>query len=157
MRKLNIALLFLGLAFLGCLVSRLGPADLADQVLRIGWGIIPLILCEGAANLAHTMGWQHCIGEPRERVPLFRLFRMGMAGFAINYLTPTASVGGEVTRATLLASSCKGSDAVSSVLVDKLTTGVAHVLLVALGSLLLLWRVICQSSYGRPWLSPPCL
>jgi uncharacterized protein (TIRG00374 family) len=66
---------------------------------------------------------------------------MAMAGYAINYLTPTASVGGEVSRAALLASSQKGTQAAGSVLLDKLTTGIAHLLLAVFGSLLLLWRV----------------
>jgi uncharacterized protein (TIRG00374 family) len=140
MKKLNIALLSLGLGFLAYLVWRVGPVDLARQVLGIGWGVIPLILTEGAANLAHTVAWRHCIGEARGRVPLWRLFLMTNAGFAVNYLTPTASVGGDVSRAALLATTCKGPEAVSSVFLDKLMTAVAHLGLAVLGSVFLLWR-----------------
>jgi uncharacterized protein (TIRG00374 family) len=66
---------------------------------------------------------------------------MGMAGYAVNYLTPTASLGGEVSRATLLASTYKGPEATSSILLDKLMAGVAHLLLVVLGALFLLFQV----------------
>jgi len=114
-----------------------------------------LVLIEGAANLAHTVGWRQVINNSHRQAPLLRLFRMGMAGYAINYLTPTAAVGGELSRAALLASSQKGSEAVSSVLVDKLTTGVAHVLLAVLGALLLFWRV--QRPFSRPGSSYACL
>lgn len=141
MRKLNTTLLVLGLAFLAYLVWTVGPLELWQQVCDLGWGVIPLIMVEGLANLVHTVGWRHCIGGRRPRVPLLRLFRMAMAGYSINYLTPTVSVGGEVSKAALLASSHQGPEAVGSILLDKLTTGLAHVLLAVLGSLFLLWRV----------------
>jgi hypothetical protein len=63
---------------------------------------------------------------------------MAMAGFAINYLTPSASLGGEVTKAAWLASRCKGIDAASSVVLDKLCLAFAHLLCVAVGSIIVL-------------------
>jgi hypothetical protein len=64
-----------------------------------------------------------------------------MAGYAINYLTPTASLGGEVTKVTLLASKCPGPGAVSGVLTEKVAMGLAHVVFVVVGSLVVLPRV----------------
>lgn len=90
----------------------------------LGWGVIPLILIEGLGNLVHAVGWRYCIDAPAPQVPLLRLFRMSLAGWAINYLTPSASLGGEVTKAALLASTPKGPEAVSSVLLDKLTSAI---------------------------------
>ena len=141
MKRLNNLLLVLGLVFLGCLVWTVGPGELWRQVSALGWGVIPLILSEGLQNLAHAIGWRHCVSGAPPRVPLPRLFRMSMAGYAINYLTPSASVGGDVTRVALLASSQPGPEAVSSVLLDKLMTAFAHLLLVSLGALFLLWKV----------------
>lgn len=141
MKKLNTALLCLGLAFLAYLVWTVGPGELSQQVRALGWGVIPLILIEGLGNLAHAVGWRYCINGPASRVPLLRLFRMSLAGWAINYLTPSASLGGEVTKATLLAATHKGPEAVSSVLLDKLTAAIGHLLLAILGSVFLLWRL----------------
>ncbi len=138
MKKLNVFLLILGLAFLGYLLWRIGPSELWQQIRALGWGLIPLILAEGGGNLAHTVAWRHCIGNARRRVPLYRLFPMAMAGFAINYLTPSASLGGEVSKAALLASTHPMPEAVSSVLLDKLSSAIAHLLLAVLGSLFLL-------------------
>jgi uncharacterized protein (TIRG00374 family) len=140
-KKLNTILLVLGLGFLGCLVWKVGPGDLWSQLGALGWGVVPLILSEGVANLFHTIGWRQCIEESGRRVPLPRLFRMAMAGFAINYLTPTACLGGEVTKAALLASGVKGTQAVSSVLMDKVCMAFAHLLLVIGGTCYLVWRV----------------
>ena len=139
MKKLNVTLLFLGLGFLGYLVWRVGPGVLWQQVAELGWGIIPLILSEGAANLAHTLGWRNCLQKTHSCVPLSRLFRMAMAGFAINYLLPTASVGGEASRAALLAANGPVPAAISSVLLDKLSTAIAHLALALLGVVFVLY------------------
>ncbi len=141
MKRLNSILFGLGLGFLAYLVWHVGPTELRQEMGALGWGLALLILAEGLANLAHTVGWRHCIAETQKRIPLLHLFRMAMAGYAINYLTPSASLGGEVSRAALLASSHKGVEAVRSVLLDKLMTGIAHLLLVLLGTVLLFWRV----------------
>jgi uncharacterized protein (TIRG00374 family) len=152
LKRFNTALLFLGLVFLVCLIEKTGWRQLWQQLRGLGWGITLILLAEGLANLAHTVGWRHCIPSPpppeerrAERRPsnlsLWQLFRLNMAGWAINYLTPTASVGGEVTRASLLAAHRGGTDAVSSVFLDKLMTAVAHVALVLFGAAFLLWRV----------------
>jgi len=141
MKRLHSVLILLGLGFLAYLVWRVGPQALWAQFSALGWGVCLLILVEGAANLAHTIGWRHCIHGANGRVSLLRLFHMAMAGFAINYLTPSASMGGEVSRAGLLASTQTGPQAVGSVLLDKLMTALAHLLLAMLGALFLLWRV----------------
>lgn len=150
MKRLNLVLLGLGLVFLACLVWKVGPGELWRQLSALGWGVLLLILAEGLANLAHTVAWQCCIHESQTRVRLWRLFCMASAGYAINYLTPTASVGGDVSRAALLASDHKGSQAVTSVLLDKLMSAVAHLLLVMLGGILLCLRV---SLPGALWLA----
>jgi glycosyltransferase 2 family protein len=141
MKKLNMTLLFLGLAFLAYLLWKVGPRELWQPVKALGWGVIPLIFSEGVANFAHTLGWRHCIKSTGQPMRLRRLFRIAMAGFAINYLTPSASMGGEVTKASLLAVSHDGPEAVSSVLMDKLCMAFAHLFVAVLGSVYLLWQV----------------
>jgi uncharacterized protein (TIRG00374 family) len=141
MKKFNLILLLLGFGFLGYLIWRVGPVSLARQVADLGWGVVFLIAVEGLANLAHTLGWRHCIARGNSPVPLRRLFHMATAGYAINYVTPTASVGGDVTRAVLLSANVKGPDAASSVLLDKLMTAMAHLILVFLGAIFLFGKI----------------
>ncbi len=140
MKKLHAVLLVLGIAFLGYLVWKIGIKELWHELRSLGWGLVPIILTEGLADLIHTIGWRHCLTGPLRSLSLFLLFRIRMAGFAINYLTPTASLGGELTKAALLASNHKGAEAVSGVLIGKLCFAFAHLLFVVLGSLI----IICQ-------------
>ena len=141
MKRLHTVLLISGVGFLVYLVWKVGCDELWQQLRALGWGLVPLLLSEGVANLAHTAGWRHCLWVQDRSVPLFRLFRMTMAGFAINYLTPSASVVGELTKVGLLASQRRTPEAVSSVLVDKFCLAAGHLLLVLAGSVILLMRV----------------
>jgi uncharacterized protein (TIRG00374 family) len=141
MKNLHAILLVLGLVFLTYLVSTIGVGELWHELTSLGWGLIPLILIEGVADLVHTMGWRRCLSGPHRSLPLVVLFCIRMAGFAINYLTPTASLGGEVTKATLLASNHRGPEAASGVLIGKLCFAFAHLLFVVAGSMTILWRI----------------
>ena len=55
MKKLQVSLLLLGLVFLAYLLWKLGPGALWQQLRVLGWGVVPLVLAEGIANLAHTI------------------------------------------------------------------------------------------------------
>jgi hypothetical protein len=68
-----------------------------------------------------------------------------MAGYAINYLTPTAAMGGEATKIDLLATYHCGPKAASGVLIGKFCFSFAQVLFVLTGSVFLAGRVHLQT------------
>jgi uncharacterized protein (TIRG00374 family) len=141
MRALNTILLVLGAAFLAYLVWSTGVDELCRQVGSLGWGLIPLILCEGVAEFIHVAGWRYCLSGAHRSLSMAHLFRIRMAGYAINYLTPTAAVGGEVTKVALLSANHPGPAAVTGVLIGKVSFAFAHLLFVVLGSIITLWRL----------------
>jgi uncharacterized protein (TIRG00374 family) len=141
MKKLHTLLLVLGAAFLVYLVTKIGIGELCRQVGLLGWGLVPLILCEGVAEFIHVVGWRYCLSGPHRSLSLVRLFGIRLAGYAINYLTPTAAMGGEVTKAALLASNRPGPEAVTGVLIGKICFAFAHLLFVVSGSVIVLWRI----------------
>jgi uncharacterized protein (TIRG00374 family) len=141
MKKLQSALLLIGVGFLGYLLWRTGPNELWRELRLLGWGIIPVLLSEGIAEMIHTIGWRYCLSGAQRTIPWRRLFPIRMAGYAINYLTPTAALGGEATKAALLAAYSRGPEAVSGVLIGKLCFAFAHLLFAVGGSLLVLWKV----------------
>src|SRR5579871_4168369 len=123
MKKLHALLLVLGAAFLGYLIWNTGLAELRKELITLGWGLIPIVLCEGIGELFHTVAWRYCMSGPQRSLSLLPLFRIRLAGYAINYLTPTAFVGGEVTKGALLATNHKGTHTVSGLLIDKFCLG----------------------------------
>jgi glycosyltransferase 2 family protein len=139
MKKLHTLLLALGLIFLGCLIWKIGAARLWNELVSLGWGLLVFIGFEFLAEGLHTKGWSYCLSRPYRRMSWFQLFRIRMAGNAINYLTPTAALGGEITKAALLSSKYKGPEAISGVLVGRLSAGLSHATFVACGSLVVMW------------------
>src|SRR5216110_2086976 len=141
MKKLQVLLLLLGVGFLGFLLWRIGPGELWHELRLLGWGLVPVLLSEGVAEMIHTRGWHYCLSGPLRSLPWRTLFRIRMAGYAINYLTPTAALGGEVTKGVLLAQHHRGPEATSGVLIGKLCFALAHLVFVALGALFVLSRL----------------
>jgi glycosyltransferase 2 family protein len=141
MKKFHTGSILLGIALLLILIWKIGIGDLWGELARLGWGMVPLILIEGVADVFHTLGWRHCLTGTQRSLAFSRLFRIRLAGYSINYLTPTASLGGEVTKGTLLTSDSGGATAATGVLIGKLALTLAQLLFVALGSILTLWGV----------------
>jgi uncharacterized membrane protein YbhN (UPF0104 family) len=141
MKKLHIALLSLGVAFLGYLLWSIGVSELWQQFKLLGWGLVAFVLLEGAGEFLHTLGWRHVLSGPNRCLSRILLFRIRMAGYAINYLTPTATLGGEVTKVALLTSNATRSEAVSGVLIGKVCFACGHMLFVVAGGVITLWSV----------------
>ncbi|MBI4775664.1 MAG: flippase-like domain-containing protein [Deltaproteobacteria bacterium] len=119
------------------LLWRIGPNTVWRHVLELGWGILGVFFLEGAAELFHTLGWRSCLAKTHRKLGFGKLFAIKWAGYAINNLTPTANVGGEVTKGTLLAGYGSGAQAASGVIVGKMAFVLAQLLFVAVGSVIL--------------------
>ncbi|MEJ2033457.1 MAG: flippase-like domain-containing protein [Deltaproteobacteria bacterium] len=141
-KRLHAVLLTLGVLCLVCMLHAVGAGKVWRALASLGWGLIPLILIEGIGEALHTGAWRQCLSfTARSSRPFAQLFWMRVAGYAINYFTPTASLGGEVTRASLIASPDHAAEAISAVLVDKACMALAQLLLVVAGACFLLWQV----------------
>lgn len=152
MRAINLILLILGTTLLAALVLSIGAGELWSELRSLGWGLIPFLLVEGIAEMIHSLGWRHCLIGNARSISWFDLFQIRIAGYAINYLTPTAALGGEVTKATLLASKCPGRQAASGVLIGKACFGLAHLIFVALGTLVIMRSIRLPAAIWMPLL-----
>ncbi len=141
MKKFHAATIILGSAFLLYLIWHIGPRALIQEFQTIGWGLAPLVLIEGVADIFHAIGWRHCLSKPHSEMSFFRIFRIRMSGVSINYLTPTATLGGEVTKGALLSSDHKTAGAVTGVVIGKLAYVLAQLIFVSLGSIVTLLEV----------------
>ncbi len=141
MKKLNIILLLAGILFLVGLVFKIGFGELWQELGLLGWGLFPFILGEGIAEMIHTVGWRYCLAEPYRSLSWWRLFQIRMAGYAINYLTPTAALGGEATKVNLLLAYHRGPKAVSGVLIEKFCFAFSQVLFALAGCVFIVGHV----------------
>jgi len=138
MKKFHTISVLLGVVMLVWLVYNIGPLALWNQLGMLGWWLAPLIFIQVGADLFHTLAWRRCLSRDHQAFSFFRIYQIYMAGFALNYLTPTAQMGGEITRGTLLTARGSGSDAASGVIIGKLSEAIGLLLFVSVGSLFIL-------------------
>ena len=136
MKRLHHILLALGAAGFAFLVWRIGPKTLWGDVIALGFGAVVIISVAAVEQLLHTLGWQRCFDRD-ERPGLWRLYGAHLAGGAINIVTPTATLGGELVRGGLLGR-LPGAAAAASVTVDRLAYALADTTLGACGLVVVL-------------------
>lgn len=116
-----------GLVLWGSLLHALGAATVLANLRLVGWGIAPIVLQEILAHLANTLGWLMAFPRPRPPIPLPHLLAARIAGDAINYVTPTATLGGEFARARFLKGGGDTTSLVASIAVAKVSQAVGQV------------------------------
>lgn len=97
--KVPTILLCLGLVLFAFLLLKVGPITVYAHLNALGWRFLLILPPYAFGYLLHTLGWRATL---KESLPLSKLFSFRMAGEAVNYLTPSASLGGEPVKATLL-------------------------------------------------------
>ena len=143
------ALLGAGIVLFIVLVYRLGPRDVLDNLRMIGWGFALVLAQEGISYLANTTGWRFAFPPPRPPVRFRQLLAARLAGEAINNLTPTATMGGEVVRGRMLQSTVEQSVAWASIAIAKLMQTFAQMGFVFLGLVLVVRHTPLPEGFER--------
>jgi len=130
-----------GFGLLAFMIWKLGPMELYNEFSKMGWGLAVIVLLEGVADIFHTIAWRYCLDRTHQQLSLPSLYLIRMAGTAINYVTPTGTLGGEVVKGALLGSESSKTRAASGVIIGKLSYVLAQLLFIATGSVAILWRV----------------
>ncbi|MFL5576938.1 MAG: lysylphosphatidylglycerol synthase transmembrane domain-containing protein [Gemmatimonadaceae bacterium] len=98
-RRLQLAFFVCGLALFVFLVARAGPGALLTQLRRTGWAFVPIVLVWAGVYLTNTVAWRLlAVGPEGARgcgIPFWRAYSITVSSFAINYVTPMVSLGGE--------------------------------------------------------------
>lgn len=130
-----------GIALLCGMVWQVGSADLLRSFQAVGVWIVPWILLEIIPVVLHTAGWAACFQHPRCPMHFWQLALIRLAGSAINQVTPTATIGGEVVKVLLLEPALPREQAAAAVVIDKASFTLAQMLYLALGILYLTGRL----------------
>ncbi len=117
----------------------LAQSDLAavwGMVRQVHWRFLLVLAFYAVIFGLDTFGWHYTLRPSAQaRVPWNRLFRMRLAGEAVNYVTPAASIGGEPVKAVLLFRrfGVPMAEGMASVVVAKTTFALSMLLFVAVG------------------------
>ena len=103
MKILERIFLVAGAVLFVWLLHRIGLRPIAENLARVGWSFLILVGFQGAILILDTLGWRFTLPPESRTLPFDAMFGMRLAGDAINYLTPTAAMGGEFVRYRLLS------------------------------------------------------
>jgi hypothetical protein len=137
----ELACLAAGGLLLAVTVWQVGLGTLAGDLRRIGWGLVVILVVESANVGFNTWGWGLSFPPGERGVSARRLVAARLAGDGVNYLTPSATVGGELLRVRLLGSRMPLGLRWASVSVAKLAQTVAQAIFIFLGLAITLPRL----------------
>lgn len=143
----GILQLLFSLALLTWLVSRVGLDEIASVLADIDWAwYLPAALFFLLNLLLRTYRWYTLLSALSDRAPFFELFYLYFLGFFFNNFIPSG-FGGDIAKVVSLRQEHgRGVEALSSVVMDRLT-GLMGSSLIAL--VVLLWNG------ARVWLGQP--
>lgn len=143
MRISRKMLLPLGVVSLVILAWRVDVKLVRSALVQVGWGIVLVVGQETVAHLLNALGWRFAFTRDEAAAfPFGELFRLRVAGDAINYLTPSATVAGEVARAAMLRERHGATVRAGSVVVSKSAQTLGQAVFVAAGFSLVGTRLV---------------
>jgi glycosyltransferase 2 family protein len=138
-----------GIAAFVLLLNQFGLSSILAIVGRVRWALLFLLALQLLAEFANAAGWGLCFPSGNGPPPAFAtLVRLRLAGDGINYLVPTATIGGELLRIDLLDPVHARADRTSSVVLARLAQDLALAALAAAGFWLVATRTL--GSRGAP-------
>ena len=134
MRRLQFLLLVLGVALFIFVVEKGGLGRILLGLRIVGWSFAAIFALELIIDLLHSEAWRWCFPAGPQAVSRFDTVLARTAGVAVNVLTPTATVGGEVVKGMLLRRWMPLPESFASVMIDKLTFALGQAVFLCAGT-----------------------
>lgn len=136
MRRLETIIVVLSLAFYVWFLSHFGTREVIGYVRMAGWGLLLTISLEAFARASNTIGWWVTIGHYGPNLGFWELFSARIAGEAVDYVTPSAQLGGQFVMAMMVRRKLEMAAGLSTVIVAALCEMVGQIVFIALALLL---------------------
>ena len=151
-RTLAVRLLgYAGLGLFVFLIVKTGPKEILKALSRLSlWEVAALMGLRLLYWLIRTINWRALLVSSGERVSFGHIFGARVAGYAVSYLTPAGSLGGETVRIFALHRVGRNK-ALATVIVDKTIEFLAGLSTIAL-SVVLLITEFALPSRQKIWL-----
>lgn len=133
--------LTLGLVLFGLVIAKTqGMAELFQNINYLY--LVPFAVFSFSIYLVHCWRWKVIVDAHDLKFGYWKLVLFNLAGYAVSYVTPSASIGGEPVRAWLMQNrKTKFSTALSSVILDSYAKLTILILMGIIGFILLLLNV----------------
>ena len=130
-QRLNNLFFFLGIAAVVVMLFTFDVSfiELWDHLCHAGYWLIPIIGIWVVVYWLNALAWQSMIeGNIGDKAPVsfWRIYRLTITGYALNYATPVGGLGGEPYRIMELSKDIDNQHATSSVILYAMMHFFAH-------------------------------
>ena len=115
--RLLTALMSVGL--FSYLVWRVGPSNLWENFLALGWGFILVVALAGVSHVSKTWAWRLTLGEEKYRISFLRMMGLRLGAEAAGQLGLLGQTLGDSVRVSRLSSEIPMANVVASVTLDR--------------------------------------
>ncbi len=151
MRWFEKAVVAACLATMGLLLFKLDPGRVWTNLAQVGWGLVLIVPLHGIDQVLNAYGWRFAFSAGGDQAPLGRLLEVRVAGDGVNYLTPSATIAGEIIRPGMLGDFGTSEARIASVVIAKFTQALSQALFVLFGILFIAWARIPFAERAREW------
>ena len=127
MRRAETLIIVLALGFYAWLLRHFGFTQVIEYVRLVGWGLAATIALEAVARVANTIGWRITIKDYPPNLGFGELFAARLAGEAIDYVTPSAQLGGQFVMALMVRRKLAMAAGLATVVVAALAEAVGQI------------------------------
>jgi len=127
MRRVETILIVLAVAFYAWFLSHFGAGQVLGYVRTVGWGLGLTIALEAVARVLNTLGWRVTIADFPRSLGFGELFAARIAGEAIDYVTPSAQLGGQFVMALMVRRKLKMPVGLATVVVASLAEAIGQI------------------------------
>ena len=129
-----------GLALFVYSVREAGVRQIVDGVVRVGWGLVPVLALSGLRFVLRAEAWRLCtpVGS---RLTLKQALTAFLAGDALGNVTPLGLIASEPTKVFLTRHQLATRESVASLALDNLVYALSVISMIAAGLVVMLFTV----------------
>ncbi|MGH7947982.1 MAG: lysylphosphatidylglycerol synthase domain-containing protein, partial [Candidatus Binataceae bacterium] len=136
MRRLETIIIALSLGFYVWFVWHFGPSDVLGYIRLAGWGLVITISLEAISRVLNTIAWRVTISRYPQNLGFGELFVARIGGEAVDYITPSAQLGGQFVMALAVRNKVRMPVGLASVVIAALTEAIGQIMFIALALML---------------------
>ncbi|MCG2726190.1 MAG: flippase-like domain-containing protein [Elusimicrobia bacterium] len=126
MKKFQTLFLLCGIIIFSVILYNLDIISVLESLSKVKWGFIIIFSQELVAHILNTYGWKYAIdSELKIKISFKKLLLMRIAGDGINYVTPSATLAGELAKAHMMGKDHSITHRLSTVALAKITQAIA--------------------------------
>ncbi len=138
---------FIGIGFFFYLIHSLGWNTLADQLLKIKYHFIPILLIALGWHMSHTFAWGIILHGFGHKTSFYNIFRLKIISEAVNMVAPAANIGGDSVRAFMMKSEIPLDQGIPGVMIDKTIDYIARMLFITAGLVITIYFIEIPDSW----------